>query len=205
MVHGTAVTYVVGVTGGIGSGKTAATNRLEQHGVTIVDADIVARQVVEPGSEALNKIQSQFGDQFILDDGNLDRAKMRELVFSQPAMKDKLNTIMQPAIRAELMRQLSQAHSDYVVLSAPLLFENSLHKVCNRVLVIDVPEEIQLQRASQRDEVSKANIKAIIAAQISRVERQALADDLLLNDGSIEELNIQIDQLHKKYLTLASG
>lgn len=199
------MTYIVGVTGGIGSGKTAATNRLEQHGITIVDADIVARQVVEPGSEALNKIQSQFGDQFILDDGNLDRAKMRELVFSQPAMKDKLNTIMQPAIRAELMRQLSQAHSDYVVLSAPLLFENSLHKVCNRVLVIDVPEEIQLQRASQRDEVSKANIKAIIAAQISRVERQALADDLLLNDGSIEELNIQIDQLHKKYLTLASG
>jgi dephospho-CoA kinase len=205
--------FIVGVTGGIGSGKSAATARFEQLGVVVVDADIVAREVVQPGSVALKEIADAFGSDFILDNGELNRSLLRAKIFSpdstdnsaKDSSKDTLNKIMQPKIRDELIKQLTNANSPYVVLSAPLLFENQLQSYCDITLVIDVDEATQIARASSRDNVNKAQIQAIISSQIERDKRVSLADYVVTNHGTLEELNYQIDQLHKKYLTLAGG
>lgn len=196
---------IVGLTGGIGSGKTAATDLFAELGIDIVDADIVARQVVTPGAPALELIKAEFGDEYIDAEGQLNRAKLRALVFSDESAKQKLNAIMQPAIRTELLDQLNQAKSQYVILSAPLLLENGLESYCQRVLVVDVPEALQVQRATNRDSVNEEQIKSIISSQIDRPTRLTKADDVIDNSGSLSELKIQVNQLHKKYLTLADG
>lgn len=196
---------IVGLTGGIGSGKTAATDLFAEQGIDIVDADIVARQVVTPGAPALESIKAEFGDEYIDGEGLLNRAKLRALVFSDESAKQKLNAIMQPAIRTELLDQLTQAKSRYVILSAPLLLENGLESYCQRVLVVDVPEALQVQRATNRDSVNEEQIKSIISSQIDRPTRLTKADDVIDNSGSLSELKIQVNQLHKKYLTLADG
>ena len=196
---------IVGLTGGIGSGKTAATDLFAELGIDIVDADIVARQVVTPGAPALELIKAEFGDEYIDAEGQLNRAKLRALVFSDESAKQKLNAIMQPAIRTELLDQLNQAKSPYVILSAPLLLENGLESYCQRVLVVDVPEALQVQRATNRDSVNEEQIKSIISSQIDRPTRLTKADDVIDNSGSLSELKIQVNQLHKKYLTLADG
>lgn len=194
--------FVVGVTGGIGSGKTAATDVFQQLGIYVVDADEVAREVVEPGKPALQAIVAVFGEGILVDDGTLNRAKLRELIFSDDASKQQLNDIMFPAIRNALIQQLSDAKSDYVILSAPLLLENKLQKYTNRVLVIDVPVAVQIERASKRDDVNEAQIKAIIASQIGREERLSLADDVLDNSQQIEQLAEKVHELHQKYLLM---
>ena len=196
---------IIGLTGGIGSGKTAATDLFAAQGIDIVDADIVARQVVTPGAPALESIKAEFGDEYIDAEGQLNRAKLRALVFSDESAKHKLNAIMQPAIRTELLDQLNQAKSQYVILSAPLLLENGLESYCQRVLVVDVPEALQVQRATNRDSVNEEQIKSIISSQIDRPTRLTKADDVIDNSGSLSELKIQVNQLHKKYLTLADG
>jgi dephospho-CoA kinase len=194
------MSYVVGVTGGIGSGKSAATAEFEKLGITVVDADVVARQVVMPGTPCLQAIAEHFGNQLLTEGGELNRKALRQRVFSNPEEKEWLNKLLHPAIRQELISQLEQADSPYVILSAPLLLENGLEKYCQRVLVVDVPESLQISRTIQRDNSPKSEVEAIMKAQLSRDERLKRANDVLNNDGSLEQLEQQVLQLHQRYL-----
>ncbi|WP_417448142.1 dephospho-CoA kinase [Idiomarina abyssalis] len=194
------MTYVVGVTGGIGSGKSAATAEFEKLGITVVDADVVARQVVMPGTPCLQAIAEHFGNQLLTEGGELNRKALRQRVFSNPQEKEWLNKLLHPAIREEIISQLEQADSPYVILSAPLLLENGLEKYCQRVLVIDVPESLQISRTIQRDDSPKKEVEAIMKAQLSRSERLEKANDVLNNDGSLKQLKQQVLQLHQRYL-----
>jgi len=194
------MTYVVGVTGGIGSGKSAATAEFEKLGITVVDADVVARQVVMPGTPCLQAIAEHFGNQLLTEGGELNRKALRQRVFSNPQEKEWLNKLLHPAIRQELISQLEQADSPYVILSAPLLLENGLEKYCQRVLVVDAPESLQISRTIQRDDSPKKEVEAIMKAQLSRSERLKKANDVLNNDGSLEQLEQQVLQLHQRYL-----
>ncbi|MAL84428.1 MAG: dephospho-CoA kinase [Idiomarina sp.] len=194
------MTYVVGVTGGIGSGKSAATAEFEKLGITVVDADVVARRVVMPGTPCLQAIAEHFGNQLLTEGGELNRKALRQRVFSNPREKEWLNKLLHPAIRQELISQLEQADSPYVILSAPLLLENGLEKYCQRVLVVDAPESLQISRTIQRDDSPKKEVEAIMKAQLSRSERLKKANDVLNNDGSLEQLEQQVLQLHQRYL-----
>ena len=194
---------VIGLTGGIGSGKTAASDYLASKGIRVVDADQVARQVVEPGQPALAAIRDHFGDQVILPDGQLDRRALREIVFSDPQARRQLEAITHPAIGAEILRQLQAADSPYVLLVSPLLLETTQHQMASRILLIDVPEALQLARTSARDEVPESQVRNIIAAQMSRQDKRSRADDIVVNDDSLEQLHEKLDALHQQYLALA--
>lgn len=191
--------YVVGLTGGIGSGKTAASDYLKGLGISIVDADVIAREVVEPGTPCLNAIKEHFGAEVIQANGELDRKALRHIVFADAEQKTWLNQLLHPAIRREIQQQLQQAQSAYVVLVAPLLFENGLEQYCDRTLVIDVPETLQLARTTQRDNVDANNVQAIIDSQISRQERLHRADDVVVNDKDLTHLKQQLLAVDKDY------
>lgn len=195
--------WILGVTGGIGSGKSTATRRFASHGIVVVDADEVARQVVEPGSAVLDAIANQFGSAVLQQDGSLNRAALRQIIFADPEAKTWLNELMHPAIRKEMLKQLYAATSPYVILSAPLLLENGLEQYCQRVLVIDIPEHLQRQRTQARDQVSSEQVNAILASQLNREERMAKADDMIDNSGSVRDLEEKIDRLHEYYLRIA--
>ena len=201
-------TWILGVTGGIGSGKTAATDYLQKLGVTVVDADVVAREVVAPGTPALAAIAAHFGPEAIIQDGaqagQLNRPWMRQCVFSDPNQRLALEAITHPAIRDALMQQLMAAPSAYAVLASPLLWESGQVNFVQRTLLIDVSEATQVQRASGRDGVSPAQIEAIMKAQWSRTQRRERADDIISNEGSLAELYAQLDALHQQYLELAA-
>lgn len=195
--------FIVGLTGGIGSGKTAASDYFAKLGITIVDADVVARQVVEPGQPALNDIRAHFGDAVINTDGTLNRRTLRDIVFSDEQSRKKLESITHPAIATKIRQQLSTANSPYAILVSPLLLETSQHQMVNRILLIDVPEDLQIERTSRRDEVAQAQVKSIIAAQMPASEKRAKADDIVVNDKAVIDLQQAIDQLHIQYLDLA--
>ncbi|MDX1705245.1 dephospho-CoA kinase [Pseudidiomarina sp.] len=196
--------WVLGVTGGIGSGKTTVTDLFAALGIVVVDADRIARAIMEPGSTALNAVSERYGAQALLTDGTLNRRWLRERVFSDPTEKAWLNQLTHPLIRQQLLEQLKQARSPYVILSAPLLLENKLTTLCDRVLVVDVSPTTQRERTMARDQVSSAQVEAIIQAQASRAERLAAADDIIHNDGPQHELGPQVEHLHELYLKLAS-
>lgn len=183
---------IIGITGGIGSGKTAATDIFQELGITVVDADLVARQVVEVGSPVLEAIRVAFGDEVIESTGGLNRPLLRQKIFSNEEDKLKLNHIMHPAIRESLLQQLQASTSDYTLLSAPLLFENQLDMYVEKVIVIDVDESVQAERASQRDAVENAQIKAIIASQMDRDARLAKADYVIDNSQDLTKLREQV-------------
>lgn len=195
--------WILGLTGGIGSGKSAVSAMFEKLGITVVDADIVAREVVEPGSVGLKKIVEHFGKTILTSEGVLDRAKLRDIIFDNETEKAWLNALLHPLIRESMLKQLQQATSDYVILVAPLLFENGLEKLCNHTLLIDVPVTTQITRTSARDNVSEAQAKKIIASQMSRADKQLKADDILDNDRALSEVAIDVKKLHQKYLTHA--
>ncbi|WP_352296859.1 dephospho-CoA kinase [Pseudoalteromonas sp. 20-MNA-CIBAN-0454] len=195
--------WVLGLTGGIGCGKTAVSNMLEALGICVVDADIIARQVVEPGSEGLKAIVAHFGADILLADGNLNRSALRELVFSNTEYKNWLNALLHPLIRQQIITDLNNATSPYVILVAPLLFENGLDKYCNRTLLIDVPKNVQIERTVKRDNISLEQVNSIIAAQMSREQKQQQADDILDNDRSLALVKHDLIALHKGYLKLA--
>jgi len=197
--------WILGLTGGIGSGKTAATDYFQTLGIVVVDADVVAREVVAPGQPALANIAQRFGHEVINSDGTLNRPKLREIVFADASQRQALEAITHPAIHAELIRQLQVASSAYAILATPLLWETGQAKLVDHSLVIDVPEALQLQRASQRDGNTEAQIKAIMAAQLSRDQRLAKADDVITNTGSLNDLYAAIDRLHPVYLQRASA
>ncbi len=194
---------VIGLTGGIGSGKTAATNYFEQLGITVVDADLVSRLVVEPGMEALKEIASHFGEDILDADGALNRTALRKIVFDKPEERKWLESLLHPLIAQEIHRQLEASQSPYTILVSPILFESGQNLYCQKSLVIDAPENLQVSRTSVRDSTDEAGVKAIMKVQLSREDRCAKADDVILNDGDLESLHIKIDSIHAKYLKLA--
>ena len=192
--------WVLGLTGGIGSGKSAVSAMFEELGIQVVDADIVAREVVEPGSLGLKKITEHFGDEILTSNGTLDRAKLRAIIFADESQKQWLNNLLHPLIRGSMLSQLKQATSNYVILVAPLLFENGLEKYCNHTLLIDVPVDVQITRTTARDNVSVELAKQIIASQMSRADKQQKAGDILDNNRPLEEVKTDVQKLHEKYL-----
>lgn len=197
--------YIVGLTGGIGCGKTTVMHYFEGFGIQAVDADIVAREVVAPGTACLDAITQYFGADILLTDGSLNRSALRERIFSCAGDKSWLEQLLHPAIRAALLQQLAALTSPYALLVAPLLLENQLDRYVDRVLVIDLPEALQLQRAMARDNASGQQIKSIMAAQLTRQQRLDKADDVINNDGSLIQLQEQVAQLHSFYLAQAGG
>ncbi|QWL64377.1 dephospho-CoA kinase [Aeromonas jandaei] len=197
--------YVVAITGGIGSGKTTIANQFAELGIDVVDADVIAREVVESGTPALAAIADHFGPDVITPNGQLDRRRLRERVFSDPSAKAWLNALLHPLIRSEMQRQCAAARPPYCLLVVPLLVENKLTGLANRVLVVDVDEATQIERTCRRDGVTTEQAKAIIAAQASRSERLAAADDVIENsNGSEMAIKARILTLHETYLAFAS-
>ena len=197
--------FVVGITGGIGSGKSAVTDHLETFGITVVDADKVARVVVEPGTSGLAAIAQHFGKNILLADGSLDRAALRKIVFDNPDERKVLEGITHPRIREEIARQLSEATSPYVVLSSPLLLESGQNTFADYVVVVDVPEEVQLTRTMARDDDSETLVKQIMAAQLDRQTRLSRADTSITNDASLTELYERVESLHEDLLARAAA
>lgn len=196
--------FIVGLTGGIGSGKTTVTTMFEHLGVNVVDADLVARQVVTPGSTALKAIQKRFGDNYLSEDGQLNRPLLRERIFSNNEDKTWLNSLMHPLINEEMHKQLSATTSPYCILVAPLLLENKLHEKTDTVLVVNVSPEEQIKRTIKRDGSNEALVKSIIASQISQENRLALANDVIDNSASnLSQIKEEVKQLHHKYLDLS--
>ncbi len=193
---------IVGLTGGIGSGKTAVSDLFQDLGITIVDADLASRVVVEKGREELNKIAEHFGEDILTSDGELDRAKLREVIFNSEEEKLWLESLLHPAIASQIQKELDSSSSPYAILVSPLLLETNQKNYCSTVLVVDVPVETQIERTSKRDNVSEEQIKSIIASQIDRDSRLEQADEVILNDGSIESLESKVQELHKKFLSL---
>lgn len=198
------MTFILGLTGGIGSGKSAASQWFETQGITVVDADVVAREVVEAGQPALTQIRDAFGDWVIQANGELDRRALREYIFKEPKARQKLEAITHPAIRQSIIQHLSIATSPYVILVSPLLFETNQHELTHRNLLIDASEALQIERASQRDGQSIEQIQKIIQVQMSREKKHTLADDIVLNDGHIDHLFNQLESLHHYYLEIAN-
>jgi dephospho-CoA kinase len=196
--------FVVGITGGIGSGKSAVTDHLEMIGITVVDADKVARVVVEPGTSGLAAITEHFGTDVLLTNGGLDRAALRKIVFDDHNERKVLEEITHPRIRDEIIRQLSEASSPYVVLSSPLLLESGQNTLADYVVVVDVPEDVQLKRTMARDDNSEALVKQIMAAQLDRQTRLSRADASIMNDTSLEELYERVEALHEDLLLKAT-
>ena len=196
--------FVLGLTGGIGSGKSAASQWFEAQGIAVVDADIVAREVVNIGQPALQQIQQAFGDWVLLENGSLNRRALREHIFQSPEARKTLENITHPAIRNSIIQQLHAAQSPYAILVSPLLFETNQHELTQHTLLIDAAIELQIQRASQRDGQNVEQIQKIIAAQMPRKQKCAMADDIVLNDGELEHLYAHLTPLHEKYLKMAA-
>ncbi|MHA2939426.1 dephospho-CoA kinase [Vibrio sp. RC27] len=194
---------VIGVTGGIASGKTTVANLFQQHfGIEIVDADIIAREVVSLNSLGLNKIAEHFGKKVIQSDGTLDRVALRKIIFSHPKEKVWLDSLLHPMIRQRMIEALAQTHSPYTLLVIPLLVENNLQSMADHILVIDVDEEIQITRTMQRDKTDREQAEQIVASQASRQQRLAIADDVIKNQLSNNELLQMVTKLHQKYLAM---
>ena len=196
--------FVVGITGGIGSGKNAATHIFQDLDIEIVDADIASRRVVETGTDAYYQIIDYFGAGVLLPSNDLNRRSLRAMVFADPDKRIWLENLLHPLIHQWLDERLKTARTPYVILSSPLLLETNQYQLADRVLVVDATEELQIERATARDATSKSQIRAIMANQMPRMKRQELADDIISNSGSMDELKEQVEQLHQKYLIMAS-
>ncbi|WP_318478570.1 dephospho-CoA kinase [Photobacterium leiognathi] len=198
------MSLVIGLTGGIGSGKTTVANLFaDTYGIDIIDADIVAREVVEPNTFGLNAIIEKCGKEILLEDGTLNRAKLRDAIFSQPELKTWLNNLLHPLIREKMQQDINQSQSPYCLLVVPLMVENNLQTMTHRLLVVDVDEQVQIERTQQRDNVSLEQIKNILASQASREQRLDAADDVITNNGDNKALVSQVEQLHLQYLKMS--
>lgn len=196
--------YTVALTGGIGSGKSTIANEFLKNGVSVVDADVIARQVVEPGTPALRAIAAHFGPETIQPDGTLNRRLLRERIFASPDDKRWLNALLHPLIHEETQRQIAGATSPYVLWVVPLLMENQLHTKADRVLVVDVSPETQISRTMARDGVTREHAEHILAAQATREARLAVADDVIDNNGAPDAVASDVARLHEAYLRYAS-
>ena len=192
--------FIVGITGGIGSGKSAVTERFEKLGITVVDADLAARVVVEPGRPALAAIAEHFGGEIIQSDGSLDRAALRQRVFADEAERLWLEQLTHPLIGREILEQMEASGSPYTILSSPLLLETSQRELADCVVVVDVPESIQLERTIQRDSNDEAQVRRIMAAQLPRQRRLEQADIVIDNSRSLDHLDQIVAGLHREFL-----
>ena len=190
--------FILGLTGGIGSGKSAAANRFASHGITVIDSDIIARQVIAKGQPALADIIEHFGPSVLTADGELDRRWLRQRIFDSAVDKRWLEKLLHPLIRTETQKQIDAVKSIYGVLSIPLLLESNQEQLVDRVLVIDVDEDKQISRSCERDNMTASEAKAIIASQLPRHERLARADDVISNNGSLEDLYVNVDNYHQQ-------
>ncbi|UJL44692.1 dephospho-CoA kinase [Shewanella vesiculosa] len=195
---------MVGLTGGIASGKTTVANLFAQYGIDLVDADVIAREVVSIGSDGLNAIKQHFGQGILLADNSLDRAALRAQVFNNPEQRLWLNNLLHPMIRQRMLDQVQASTSAYVIMVVPLLFENHLDSLVDTTLVVDIAPELQVSRTMQRDGVSKEQVEHILASQMTREQRLALADNIIDNQGEHEQLRSQVFRLHQQYLQQAT-
>ena len=195
--------YIVGLTGGIGSGKSTACALFAELGVEIVDADHVSRSVVAPGSPALQQLREQFGDAVVTRDGSLDRAWLRSRIFSDAAVRQQVEALLHPLIRSAMLEQIQRSRSAWLILAAPLLLENRAYDFVDRVLVIDADEAIQVARTSKRDHASKDEVRRIMQVQLPRSERLARADDVISNNGDTASLRRQVQEYSTLYQKLA--
>jgi dephospho-CoA kinase len=195
---------IVGLTGGIGSGKSTVSRCFSELGVPVVDADEIAREVVAPGQPALEEIGHAFGPSVMDDQGRLRRDRLRRLVFSDPAQRRRLEHILHPRIRQVMARRLARLSAPYCIVSIPLLVETDQRDMVHRVLVIDAPEALQYERIRRRDGASDADIAAIIATQAGREQRLAAADDVIVNDGDVDKLKQAVRHLHQHYSELTA-
>jgi dephospho-CoA kinase len=194
----------IGLTGGIASGKSTVTQRFAELGVPVIDADVASRIVVEPGTTGLAQVVARFGAGVLHADGQLDRRALRNLIFKDSSLRQALDAILHPLIRAEMEREAAQAKAPYVVMAIPLLVEGgNAGKRVDRVLVVDADETLQIQRLQARDGSSQEQARAILSSQASRAARLGQADDVILNSGTVAELRQAVDRLHEKYLQLA--
>lgn len=194
---------LIGLTGGIGSGKTAASDLFAKLGITVVDADVLARKALEIGSPLLSEVFNHLGKHLKLDDGNLDRAALRSIIFNDSTAKTWLEKLIHPWVKQEVANALNKATSAYTLLSSPLLIESGQVELVDRILVVDLPETLQVNRTTSRDNNSPDLVKKIIDQQINRRDRLSLADDLIDNSGDLNHLQKQVNSLHAKYLELA--
>jgi dephospho-CoA kinase len=197
--------FKVGLTGGIGSGKSTVANLFRLHNIDVIDADKIARDIVAPGSAVLNEIIAHFGKGLLDHNNELNRSALRQIVFNDPTELEWLNQYLHPKIRAEINRQADNSSSRYVILDIPLLFENKLEHLVHRILVVDVPESVQIERVVVRDNSTPELVKSIMQKQVSREYRLSHADDLLDNTQSLEQLKHNVNQLHQKYLVMANN
>jgi len=193
----------IGLTGGIASGKTTVAGLFAELGATIIDTDVIAREVVAPGQPALDEIASEIGASLIDADGVLDRAALRELIFADDDARKRLEAILHPRIQDEARRQSDQAGGEYQIIVVPLLVNSSLKDILDRILVVDCDEETQIRRLTARDGESEDLARRILAAQASRTERLAIADDIIRNDGTVADMRLQVAALHEIYQSLA--
>lgn len=201
-----AAAFSVGLTGGIGSGKTTVADMFAARGAAVIDTDQIAHQLTAPGGDAIPAIRAEFGAIFIASTGALDRARMRTAVFTDPAAKKRLEAILHPLIRDQCELAAIQAHGPYLLFVVPLLVESGAwRKRVSRVLVVDCSEQQQLVRVMDRNGLSESQVRAIMATQVTRAQRLAAADDILLNDGDLDALAPQIDRLHALYCSLAQA
>jgi dephospho-CoA kinase len=196
--------YTVGLTGGIGSGKSAVSGLFAKRGVHVTDTDEIAHELTQPGGEAIAPLRAAFGAEAIAPDGSLDRARMRKLAFADADARKRLETILHPLIRTESSRRVERATSPYAILVIPLLVESGVDRSRTaRVLVVDCAEDLQIERVMRRSGLPEAEVRAILASQATRERRLAAADDVIDNSGAPELLEGQVSRLHEKYLTLA--
>ena len=193
---------IIGLTGGIGSGKSVASDKFKSLGITIVDADVASRTVVEPGKPALKEIEDHFGSGIITAEGKLDRNKLREIIATDPEERKWLESVLHPKIGEQITKEISESTSVYTLFVAPLLLETNSQEMCSRVVVVDVPKDVQIRRTAKRDKVSPNQVEQMVAAQMEREKRLEKADDVLLNSGTIEDLEKQVEELHKKYIKM---
>ena len=194
---------IIGITGGIASGKTSVSDAFAELGVPIVDTDVIARKVVEPGDPGLDQVREAFGPEILTEDGRLDRARLRQHVFADPAARRRLEGILHPLIRKRVLDDLSALRAPYAIVVVPLLIETGFDDIVDRILVVDTPVENQRKRLAKRDGASSEEIAGILAAQATREQRIARAHDVLVNDGDLADLQRDVRQLHQRYLEIA--
>jgi dephospho-CoA kinase len=197
---------IIGLTGGIGSGKTSAANFFSDLGACVIDTDLISHALTQPGGAAMGAIRQAFGESFVSPNGALNRKQMRESVFSDTNARCKLEAILHPLIRHEVSRRIAHSAGPYIILVVPLLLETGSYRpVVQRILVVDCSESTQIARAMTRSELTEEEVRAIMSAQLPRNERRLHADDIILNDADKANLERQVEALHRKYLILAGS
>lgn len=198
--------FVIGVTGGIGSGKSFVCRLFnERHGIVVIDADIVAREVVAPGEAGLGEVVTAFGTEILTPTGELDRARLRRLVFAEPERRRVLEGILHPRIAERMRQHIAAAPGPYCLVGIPLLTEGGRRDYLHRVLLVDCTEDLQVSRVMARDHLTEPEVIAIMRTQATREQRRALADDIIMNDGDAATLTERVDELHRRYLELAAS